>query len=173
MWAYRACGFRGSDWAATTSARASSPRRRAWSCAGRSTSASPSSTPPISTAPRRAFGGSAGRAAEWRFPLASGLLTGKYLQAGAEGRLQSNFLRLGNRFLTEDNVARVRRLDGFARERGHTLLELAMSWLAAQPLVAGIIAGATRPEQAEQNAAAASWRLRPEDLAKVDELLAG
>ena len=106
------------------------------------------------------------------FPLASGLLTGKYIDGDAEGRLQSNFLKLGNRFLTEDNLARVRRLDGFAKAHGRTLLELAMSWLAAQPVVSGVIAGATRPEQVEQNVAAAGWRLTGEDLAQVDALLA-
>jgi len=106
------------------------------------------------------------------FPLASGLLSGKYLNEGAEGRLQSNFLKLGNRFLTEANVARARKLADYAQQHGHSLLELAMSWLAAQPVVSGIIAGATKPEQVEQNVAAASWALTREQLGEIDALLA-
>jgi aryl-alcohol dehydrogenase-like predicted oxidoreductase len=105
------------------------------------------------------------------FPLASGMLTGKYLGAG-EGRLKDNFLGLGNMFLTERNHAIVRRLDAFARERGHQLVELAMSWLACQPAVAGIIAGATKAEQVEQNALAASWKLSAQDLAEIDSIAA-
>lgn len=103
------------------------------------------------------------------FPLASGMLTGKYLGAG-EGRLKDNFLGLGNMFLTERNHKIVRGLNTYASERGHTLIELAMSWLASQPVVAGIIAGATKPEQVEQNAAATSWRLTPTELAEIDAI---
>lgn len=104
------------------------------------------------------------------FPLASGLLTGKYSTQGAQGRLKDNFLRLGDTFLTERNLKIVNALDAYCRERGHTLLELAVSWLAAQPAVASVICGATKPEQMEQNAKAASWTLSAEDLAEVDKL---
>lgn len=100
------------------------------------------------------------------FPLASGMLTGKYLDGG-EGRLKDNFLGLGNMFLTDRNHAIVRRLDSYARERGHTLIELAMSWLACQPAVAGIIAGATKAKQIEQNVKAASWKMTAEERAEI------
>tara|TARA_R110000824_G_scaffold106527_1_gene251682 strand:- start:119 stop:1045 length:927 start_codon:yes stop_codon:yes gene_type:complete len=106
------------------------------------------------------------------FPLASGLLTGKYLDASATGRLQKNFLGLGDRLLTEANFDKVRKLDTFAKEQGHSLLELAMSWVAQQPAVVSVIAGATRPEQVEQNVAAVNWTLDAEQLAQVDALLA-
>ena len=99
------------------------------------------------------------------------MLTGKYLGAGS-GRLTDNFLGLGNMFLTERNQVVVRQLDAFARAREHTLVELAMSWLACQPVVAGIIAGATKPEQVEQNVAAASWQLSADDLAEIDTITA-
>lgn len=106
------------------------------------------------------------------FPLASGLLTGKYLDAGATGRLQDNFLGLGNRLLTEANLDKVRKLDAFAKAQGHTLLELAMSWVAQQPAVVSVIAGATRPEQVEQNVASVNWTLDAAQLSEVDALLA-
>lgn len=104
------------------------------------------------------------------FPLASGLLTGKYSGADAQGRLKDNFLRLGDAFMTERNISVVQALEAFCRERGHSLLELAISWLAAQPAVASVICGATRAEQIEQNAAAANWVLGAEELAQVDQL---
>jgi len=105
------------------------------------------------------------------FPLASGLLTGKYLEAGASGRLSDNFLGLGNRLLTEANLDKVRKLDAFAKANGHSLLELAMSWVAQQPAVVSVIAGATRPEQVEQNVAAVNWTLDAGQLAEIDALL--
>ena len=61
-------------------------------------------------------------------------------------------------------------LSDFATKRGHTLLELAMSWLASRPYVPSIIAGATRPEQIEQNIAAVNWALSAADLAEIDRL---
>jgi aryl-alcohol dehydrogenase-like predicted oxidoreductase len=103
------------------------------------------------------------------FPLASGMLTGKYIGQG-EGRLQANFLRLGNRFLTDRNKRIVQELDAFARARDHSLVDLAMSWLACNPVVAGVIAGATKPEQVEQNVKAATWKLTPEDLVEIDKI---
>jgi aryl-alcohol dehydrogenase-like predicted oxidoreductase len=105
------------------------------------------------------------------FPLASGLLTGKYSgSAVAHGRLKDNFLRLGDVFLTERNLKIVGTLEAFCRERGHSLLELAISWLAAQRSVSSVICGATQPEQVAQNVAAAGWMLSAEDLAEVDKL---
>jgi aryl-alcohol dehydrogenase-like predicted oxidoreductase len=63
----------------------------------------------------------------------------------------------------------VERLTAFAKTRGHSLLELAMSWLASRPLVSSIIAGATTPEQVELNARAVGWPLTPEDLTAIDD----
>src|SRR3546814_3723927 len=82
--------------------------------------------------------------------LASGLLTGKYSGQDAQGRLKDNFLNLGNNFMTERNLKIVAALDAFCRERGHTLLELAISWLAQQPTVASVICGATKVAQVDQ-----------------------
>ncbi|NGY03971.1 aldo/keto reductase [Solimonas terrae] len=107
------------------------------------------------------------------FPLASGLLTGKYSArdgVDAQGRLKDNFLNLGNNFMTERNLRVVGELDAFCRAHGHTLLELAISWLAQQPTVASVICGATKPAQIEQNVAAAGWVLSAEELAEVDRI---
>ena len=106
------------------------------------------------------------------FPLASGLLTGKYTRAApppANARL-AGAPTLAQRFLTEANWQVIEALEGFCAVRGRTLLELAMSWLAARPAVASIIAGATRPEQVEANVKAVGWALTPEDLAEIDRL---
>jgi aryl-alcohol dehydrogenase-like predicted oxidoreductase len=74
------------------------------------------------------------------------------------------------RFANDRNFDIVEQLETFAKERGHTILELAISWLVPQPEVASIIGGATRPEQVRANADAAKWELLPEDLAKVDQI---
>ena len=108
-------------------------------------------------------------------PLANGLLTGKYrrnqpLPAGARLTVTQ---RMADRYLTERNWQIVERLDGFCAERGHTLLELAFSWLAQRPMVASVIAGATRPEQVEANVRAAEWVLSQEEMNEVDRLTAG
>lgn len=105
------------------------------------------------------------------FPLASGMLTGKYISGGA-GRLKDNFLGLGGKFLTERNQEIVKRLNDYAQSRGRTLVELAMSWLVCQPVVAGVIAGATKPEQVEQNVKAASWKLTAEEIAEINAIAA-
>jgi aryl-alcohol dehydrogenase-like predicted oxidoreductase len=106
------------------------------------------------------------------FPLASGLLTGKY-QHGAPlpsgTRLANNPPRAGS-ILSERNWRIVEALSAFATARGHTLLELAMSWLASRPYVPSIIAGATKPEQVEQNIAAIGWTLSADDLAEIDRI---
>ena len=105
------------------------------------------------------------------FPLASGLLTGKY-QRGVEAPEGTRLAGGGfaRRIMTDRNWDIVEGLDGFARDHGHTLLELAFGWMASQPQVASVIAGATRPEQVEQNVAAAQWRLSAEELAAIDEI---
>jgi aryl-alcohol dehydrogenase-like predicted oxidoreductase len=108
------------------------------------------------------------------FPLASGLLTGKYRsksQLPQDARL-AKLPRLADRFLTDANWAKAERLRDFCDRRGHTLLELAFSWLAARPAVASVIAGATRPEQVEANVRAIGWNLSTEDTAEVDRLAA-
>lgn len=107
------------------------------------------------------------------YPLASGLLTGKYRRdaTGATGRLAQGRDSISGYELTAENFDRVERLEAFARERGHTILELALSWLASLDYLGSIIAGATRPEQVTANAAAASWRLSREEMAEVDALV--
>jgi aryl-alcohol dehydrogenase-like predicted oxidoreductase len=106
------------------------------------------------------------------FPLASGLLTGKYKkgEAPAGDTRFAAWPELGKRYQTEDNWRKVAQLETFAKERGHTLVELAFSWLAAQPLVSSVIAGATRPEQVEQNARSAGWALDAEELAEISRI---
>src|SRR5439155_17204713 len=99
-------------------------------------------------------------------PLANGLLTGKYQRdrPPPQGARLSYMQRAAARYLIESNWAIVERLEGFAVERGHTLLELAVSWLARRPLVASVIAGATQPEQVEHNVRAAGWSLTDEEM---------
>ena len=106
------------------------------------------------------------------FPLASGLLTGKYKRNAPmpAGTRLTNIQRLADRFLTEDNWRIAERLGDFAASRGRTLLELAFGWLAGRPQVASIIAGATKPEQLEQNAKAVGWKLGAEEMAEIDRL---
>jgi aryl-alcohol dehydrogenase-like predicted oxidoreductase len=108
------------------------------------------------------------------FPLASGLLTGKYRR---NARLPQNTRltkeqRLADRFMTDANWAKAERLMDFCEQRGHSLLELAFSWLAARPTVASVIAGATAPEQVEANVRAVGWTLSAEEIAEVDRLAA-
>ncbi|MCL2715227.1 MAG: aldo/keto reductase [Alphaproteobacteria bacterium] len=106
------------------------------------------------------------------FPLASGLLTGKY-QPGAAPPADTRFAAwpaLGERYATARNEAVAEKLKEFAKARGHSLLELAFSWLAARPQVASVIAGATRAEQIEQNARAVSWTLDGDDMAAIDAI---
>jgi aryl-alcohol dehydrogenase-like predicted oxidoreductase len=105
------------------------------------------------------------------FPLANGLLTGKY-RAGkappAGSRAADNF---GPDVFTKENLTMVEALIDFAGKRGHTILELAFSWLLAHKPVASVIAGASKPEQARANAAAANWQLNAEELAEVARIL--
>jgi aryl-alcohol dehydrogenase-like predicted oxidoreductase len=109
------------------------------------------------------------------FPLASGLLTGKY-KRGAQADAGTRFgsiQRLAERYSTDTNWALVERLEAFCAKRGRTLLELAFSWLLARPAVASVIAGATKPEQLDANVKAAGWALTPEDLAEIDAMPRG
>lgn len=107
------------------------------------------------------------------FPLASGLLTGKYRKgesrpAGTRfggDTYVASVLRDGQ--LNDERIDKVGKFEAFAKERGRTILELAFSWLTSQPFVASVIAGATRPEQIRANAAAASWELTAEDFKAI------
>lgn len=105
------------------------------------------------------------------YPLASGLLSGKYRKGKPlpEGTRLTDGGRFSSRF-DEQRLADAESLAQFAEAKGHTLLELAFSWLLAHPAVASVIAGATSPAQVRSNAAAASWKLTAADLREVDEL---
>ena len=106
------------------------------------------------------------------FPLASGLLTGKYQRNSPmpEGVRLSKMPGLASRYLTDQNWQIVQGLEAFCGKRGHSLLELAMSWLAARSPVSSVIAGATRPEQVEQNVRAVDWFLTADDMAEIDRV---
>ena len=106
------------------------------------------------------------------FPLASGLLTGKYKNGAAlpAGSRLARSPRHADDLLNARNWRIVDALGAFAAKRGHTLLELAMSWLASRPFIASIIAGATRPEQVEQNVAAVGWTLSAAELTEIDRI---
>ena len=107
------------------------------------------------------------------FPLASGMLTGKYTRgeepppgtrlAGTEGDARQQAM-------SDRRFDKVEALSAFANERGHTLLELAMSWLAGVPHLASVIAGATKPEQVRANVASVGWTLTEDDRARIDQL---
>jgi len=75
------------------------------------------------------------------------------------------------RQISDARIATVVQLQVYARERGRSILDLAISWLASQPFVASVIAGATRPEQIRANAAAARWELTPEDFDAIAEIV--
>lgn len=105
------------------------------------------------------------------FPLASGLLTGKY----REGKKLPEGSRAadgwGPKVFTEQNLAIVELLIEFAESKGHTILELAFSWLLSHKPVASVIAGASKPEQVRANAKAADWQLAADDLAQIDAIM--
>ena len=107
------------------------------------------------------------------FPLASGMLTGKYRR----GQPPPPGTRMAGRdgweeFLTDERFDVVERLTAFAEEHGRTILELAMSWLASQPEIATVIAGATSAEQVRANAEAVeSWRLSDDEFAEIADQL--
>ncbi len=108
------------------------------------------------------------------FPLASGLLTGKYAR-GSDIPANTRFgrmTRFSDRYMNDENWRIVEGLRAFCEARGRSLLELAFAWLLAHPALASVIAGATRPEQIEANVKAAQWELTPDELAEVDRLSA-
>lgn len=107
------------------------------------------------------------------FPLASGLLTGKFRQGqpAPEGtRIASG--SANERWFTDENLAQVEALIQFAEARGRTILDLAFSWLLRWSSVASVIAGATSAQQVQSNAAAADWHLSDAELAEVETILA-
>ena len=108
-------------------------------------------------------------------PLAGGFLTGKYrrgeaVPAGVRG---ANNPAWQAQRLTEHNFAAIEALERFARDRGHTMGELAIAWLLAHPVICSVIAGVTRPEQVDANAAAADWVLGADELVDIGRLLDG
>jgi aryl-alcohol dehydrogenase-like predicted oxidoreductase len=107
------------------------------------------------------------------FPLASGLLTGKYRKGKPipEGsRLASGWKK---ELFNDENLSKVEQLIAFAERQGHTILELAFSWLLTRPMVASVIAGATRPEQVTANAGAAEWNLEETALEEINRIVNG
>ncbi|MDQ6737156.1 MAG: aldo/keto reductase [Gemmatimonadota bacterium] len=107
------------------------------------------------------------------FPLASGLLTGKYRRGedAPSGARLAESSRSGQ--LSDARLSVVEELRQFVEGRQHTLLDLAFSWLLARPVVASVIAGATKPEQVTQNVASASWTLTADEMSAVDRITSG
>jgi aryl-alcohol dehydrogenase-like predicted oxidoreductase len=105
------------------------------------------------------------------FPLANGLLTGKY-RAGQKAPERSRAAEgFGPKVFTEKNLAIVELLIRFAQSRDRTILELAFAWLLRHRVVASVIAGASRAEQVRANAASLEWQLTPDDLAEIDAII--
>ena len=108
------------------------------------------------------------------FPLASGLLTGKYKRTEMpEGARLTDMPTFANRiYLTDENFDVVDNLNKFAHKTGHSILELAFGWMASRPTTASIIAGATKPEQIDANVAAVNWVLSQSEIDEVDKISA-
>ena len=102
------------------------------------------------------------------FPLASGLLTGKYKRDAP--RPEGTRLTTRDEIFTDETWDRLEALERYAGERGVTLLEVAIGGLAAEPAVVSVIAGATKPEQVQANARAGEWEPTPDDVAALNEL---
>jgi len=109
------------------------------------------------------------------FPLASGMLTGKYKRGEEppEGtRLAGTPADRRERAMSDRVFDKVEALTQMAESGGHTVLELAMSWLATMPAMGSVIAGATKPEQVRSNAESVAWQLTDEDRAEIDRITA-
>jgi aryl-alcohol dehydrogenase-like predicted oxidoreductase len=108
------------------------------------------------------------------FPLASGLLSGKYKRGEKppEGTRLAAWGSRGAAALSDRNFDKVEKLTAWAEERDHSVLELAFAWLLGHEVVSSVIAGATSPEQVKTNAAAGDWQLSPEEVKEVGELIA-
>jgi aryl-alcohol dehydrogenase-like predicted oxidoreductase len=106
------------------------------------------------------------------YPLAAGFLTGKYRRGEAppaDTRLGKN-QRTSSQMLSDANFDKLDRLQDFASQRGHTIAELAISWLLSHPWVSTVIAGATKVEQVSANAAAARWKLDAGEIAQLEKI---
>lgn len=106
------------------------------------------------------------------FPLAGGFLTGKYRrgQPAPKGSRGENSPYVQS-FMTDAHYDKIEKLEAWANAHGHDLLELALSWLLAQPAVCSVISGATKPEQLQANAKAADWKLSAAEVDEVNGLL--
>ncbi len=107
------------------------------------------------------------------FPLESGLLTGKY-RLGEERPAGSRLAAWGERagqFIDDERLRVVEQLIEWSGDHGHELLDLAISWHTSHPLIASVIAGATRPSQIEANVAAAGWQLTDAERTEVDAIV--
>jgi aryl-alcohol dehydrogenase-like predicted oxidoreductase len=107
------------------------------------------------------------------FPLASGLLTGKYQRGEAppEGTRLAAWGARGQAAMSDKNFDKVEKLQAWALDHGHSLLELAFAWILGHPVVSSVIAGATSPEQIVTNAKGADWKLTPDQVAEVAKLI--
>ncbi|HXJ38800.1 MAG TPA: aldo/keto reductase [Bryobacteraceae bacterium] len=106
------------------------------------------------------------------FPLANGLLSGKYRKGQPLPDNSRGKDSWGPNMFTDRNMDIVESLIAYARAHGHTLLELATSWLAAQPAVASVISGAKTVAQAKQNAAACNWEMTPQEVSEIGKIAA-
>jgi aryl-alcohol dehydrogenase-like predicted oxidoreductase len=106
------------------------------------------------------------------FPLASGLLSGKYTrgQTPPEGTRMHRWGDRAQGSLTDANFDIIDALSAWAKDHGHNILELAIAWLAAKPFIGSVIAGATKPEQVTANVAAGDWDLSAAEVAEIDAL---
>ena len=107
------------------------------------------------------------------FPLASGFLTGKYTQGQEppEGTRFAGSPNMGNKYFNDDNWSLLGKLQSFAGERGHSVAELAFSWLLGSSVIPSVIAGATKPEQVTANAQASEWKLTSDEMAEIRGML--
>lgn len=107
------------------------------------------------------------------FPLASGLLTGKYERGAAppEGTRLAAWGARGQAALSERNFDKVEKLQAWALDHGHSLLELAFAWILGHQVVSSVIAGATSPAQIAANARGADWKLTPDQVEEVAKLI--
>lgn len=104
------------------------------------------------------------------FPLENGLLSGKYRRGAAMPEGSRAHDGWGPKVFTEENLKRAETLAAFAEERGRSLLELAISWLASKPRIASVISGAKTPEQVRANAAAVEWKMSAAEMSAIDEV---
>lgn len=109
-------------------------------------------------------------------PLAGGFLTGKYRPGqeppkSSQGKMPPKaFLHLYKNNISEKNWEKLNHLESFCKARGHKLSELAIAWLLAHPWISSVIAGATSPEQIDENIKATSWRLTKEEIAQIEQI---